>query len=109
MKLAAEERETIINFNEADKEASVFTYNKRWQQHFEKKLGLKPMRTNSFGGREYEIDKKRISMPRAPRKLSADAKKRIGQRLAEARQQKSHLSSRNIVITKKSASKKSGQ
>jgi hypothetical protein len=31
----------------------------------EKKLGLKPVMDNGFGGKEYEIEKKRIRPPRA--------------------------------------------
>ena len=64
------EQETIINFNKGEKTASIFTYEKTWQRHLEKKLGLKPIMVNSFGGKEYEIDKSRIKMPHAKRKLS---------------------------------------
>ena len=32
---------------------------------------------NGFGGKEYEIDKKRILMPRVPRKLSAEVKQKM--------------------------------
>lgn len=74
------EQETIINFNKEEKVAYIFTYEKTWQQHLEKKLGLKPTEVNSFGGREYIIDKKRIKMPRAPKKLSAKQRKAIGDR-----------------------------
>ncbi len=64
------EQETIINFNKGEKTASIFTYEKTWQRHLEKKLGLKPIMVNSFGGKEYEIDKSRIKMPHAKRRLS---------------------------------------
>ena len=69
-KLTKYEQETIINFNKEESVAHIFTYEKTWQKHLEKKLGLKPVMDNGFGGKEYEIDKKRIPMPRAPRKLS---------------------------------------
>lgn len=59
------EKETIIHFNKEDEEASIFTYEKSWQSYLEKKLGLKPISNNSFGGKEYIIDKSRIRMPRA--------------------------------------------
>ena len=100
------ERETIILFNEAEKEASVFTYNKRWQAHFEKKLKIAPSVNNGFGGKEYEIDKKRISMPRAPRKLSPAARAKLVER-GKALSRKSILRSKSTVTTVKSASKKS--
>jgi hypothetical protein len=59
------EKETIIVFNKEEAEASIFTYEKRWQAHLEKNLGLKPIFDNGFGAKEYLIDKKRIKMPRA--------------------------------------------
>jgi len=65
--MARHERETIINFNEQDKQATIFTYNKEWQYHLEKRLGLRPILRNGHGGRAYQIDKKRIPKPRAPR------------------------------------------
>jgi len=87
------EQETIINFNKAEDIAHIFTYEKTWQQHLESKLGLKPLYDNGFGGREYEIDKKRIKPPKAPRKLSASAKKELAERLHRNRV----LSAKNLV------------
>jgi len=86
-RLSLEERETIINFNEKDDDASIFTYNKSWQKHLEKTLGLKPVWGNSSGGKEYLISKKRIRPPRVPRvvKLSAEQRAEIGKRLAKYR------------------------
>jgi len=57
-RLSNYEQETIINFNKDEAIAHIFTYEKTWQQHLEKRLGLKPTMDNGFGGREYEIDKK---------------------------------------------------
>ena len=85
-KLTNFELETIINFNEGEDTAYIFTYNKSWQKHLEKKLGLKPIMDNGAGGREYEISKKRIKPPRAIKKLSIKAKKELVKRLAVARQ-----------------------
>ncbi len=82
------ERETVITFNEAEDTAHVFTYNKTWQRHCEKKLGLKPTMDNGYGGREYELPKKRIRPPRPPRPsrtLSEEAKAKLATRLAKAR------------------------
>ena len=84
--LSAEERETIIRFDETTSPASVFTYNRRWQEHIEKKLGVKPDWSNHHGGKEYSISKSRISVPRAPRKYSAATLARLraqGVRLAK--------------------------
>jgi len=87
------EQETIINFNKAEDIACVFTYEKTWQKHLEGKLNLKPVMDNGFGGRSYEVPKKMIKPPRAPRKLSASAKKKLIERLHRNRV----LSTQNLV------------
>ncbi len=92
-KLTNYEQETIINFNKAEDIAYIFTYEKTWQQHLERKLGLKPTLDNGLGGREYTIDTKRIKPPRAPRKLSVSAKRKLTERLHGNRV----LSAQNLV------------
>ena len=87
-RLTKYERETIIIFNEADKMASILTYNRAWQRQLEKKLGLKPIMVNGCGGKEYEIDKRRIKPPRAPRRLSSEDKTKIAERLIHSRKHK---------------------
>lgn len=87
--LSNDEKETIITFDETPADAVIFTYNKRWQQHLEKRLGLKPTLINSFGGKEYRISKRKIRMPLASRELSADQRKKMGERLQRARLSKS--------------------
>ena len=72
------EQETTINFNKEEKMAHIFTYEKTLQQHLEGKLRLKPTLTNGFGGKGYEIDKKRIPKPRSPRKLSSKTRQALG-------------------------------
>ncbi len=84
-KLTNYEKETIINFNEAEAEAEIFTYNKAWQKHLEGKLGLKPTMDNGYGGKEYELPKKLIKPPRAPIRLSAEAKHKKAEVLARSR------------------------
>lgn len=87
--LSNEEKETIITFDETPNEATIFTYSKRWQTHLEKRLGLKPVSNNGYGGKEYHIAKRRIPMPRVPKRLSAEQRKKMGERLQKARLQKS--------------------
>lgn len=100
-KLSSYEKETIINFNEAEPTAYIFTYNKSWQKHLEGKLGLKPTLDNGFGGKGYEIDKKRIKPPRAKRKLSAETKTKLAEHLHQ-----SHiLSPKNATVLAKSGDK----
>ena len=99
------EQETIINFNKSEDIAHIFTYEKTWQQHLEKRLGLKPTMDNGFGGKEYVIDKRRIRPPRAPVKLSAEARKHLAKRLSNNRRRKSILRSQNNAATVKPATK----
>jgi len=47
----------------------------------EEKLGIEPTLDNGYGGKGYELPKKMIKPPRAPRKLSDSAKKRLVERL----------------------------
>jgi len=96
------EQETIINFNKAEDIAYIFTYEKTWQQHLEKKLGLKPVMDNGFGGKEYELPKSRIKPPRVPRRLSDSAKKELADRLHGNRV----FSAQNLVPVGKSAARK---
>ena len=96
------EQETIINFNKAEDIAHIFTYEKTWQQHLEKRVGLKPTMDNGSGGREYEIDKKRIRPPRAPIKLSAEARAKLTDRLRQSRD----FTSQNTKLQAKSEAKK---
>lgn len=77
MPLTKYEQETIINFNKGDKMATIFTYEESWQRHLEKKLGLKPTLVNGFGGRGYEIDKRRIRPPRPVRTISDRTRKAL--------------------------------
>ncbi|MBU1023788.1 molecular chaperone [bacterium] len=84
-KLTKYEKETIILFNEGEPDAEIFTYNKSWQKHLEKKLGLKPIEENDTGGKTYTIDKKRIRPPRAKKQLSQKQKDALKTALFSAR------------------------
>ena len=84
MNLTNEEKETIILFDETTNPAYVFTYSKSWQKRMES-LGCKPILNNGYRGKEYQIDKKRIPMPRAPRKLTPEQRKKLGERLNKNR------------------------
>jgi hypothetical protein len=103
--LCSYEQETIINFNKDEAVAHIFTYEKAWQQHLEKRLGLKPTMDNGFGGKGYEIDKKRIRPPRAPVKLSAEARAKRAEQLRQSRV----LSARKPYAIAKSEAKKQNE
>jgi hypothetical protein len=79
--------ETVINWNREEKEATLFTYERRVQKHMEQKLGLKPIYTNSSGGKEYSFPKKQVSLPRKPstHKMTEEQKIQTGIRFANAR------------------------
>ena len=103
--LSAYEQETIINFNKAEDTASIFTYEKTWQKHLERKLGLKPVMDNGFGGKEYEIEKKRIRPPRATVRLSAEARAKLIKRMKRM-PQKRVFPSKTTAATAKSDKEK---
>jgi hypothetical protein len=69
IKLTPEEKETIINFNEAEPMVNVFTYNQRWQRRMAQ-IGINPIRTEG-NAREYEFPKKWLRLPIKPRQLTA--------------------------------------
>ena len=78
------ERETIITFSEGSKKAVIFTYNASWIKQLGEVLGLKPIMSNHFGGKEYEIDKSRIKMPTAKKKISAKRRAALTKNLEKA-------------------------
>ena len=96
-RLTSSEQETIINFNKEENIAYIFTYEKTWQKHLEMQLGLKPVMDNRFGGREYELPKKMVRPPRAPRILSDSTKEKLTERLHGNRV----LSAQNLVPVRK--------
>ena len=83
--LSPYEQETIINFNKEESIAYIFTYEKTWQRHLELRLGLKPTMNNGYGGKEYQLPKSLIPMPRAKRRYSEQTKKNMAARLASVR------------------------
>ena len=87
MALTRYELETVINFNEEQKTARIFTYNKGWQNHMEK-LGIKPELVNDFGGKGYTIPKNWIRKPLPKRQLSEETKAMLTARLKEMRKNK---------------------
>jgi hypothetical protein len=107
-RLSLHEQETIINFNKAEDIAYIFTYEKTWIKHLEKNLGLKPVKDNGFGGKEYEIDKRRIKMPRAPRHLSANHKAKLAKNLAAGQARKGPSAVTKPIVQVKSAGQPAG-
>jgi hypothetical protein len=105
--LSGYEKETIINFNEAEATAYVFTYNRSWQRHLEQKLGLKPTMDNGYGGKEYQLDKKMLRPPQPKRRLSEANKQRLADNLAASR--RGNLSAKNRSALAKLKEKNGGE
>lgn len=71
MKLTKVEKETIINFNEGEQEASIYTYNadlKRRLAEFSRRYPLlcRMERSTAEGGVTYVMDKSRLSVRLVP-------------------------------------------
>jgi hypothetical protein len=98
--LSAYEQETIISFNKAEDIAHIFTYEKTWQKHLEKRLGLKPVVDNGFGGKDYEIEKRRIRPPRARVRLSPEARAKLVKRMKDMPEKRVFPSKTTAAATK---------
>ncbi|MFC1872853.1 hypothetical protein ACFLYV_03960 [Chloroflexota bacterium] len=84
MYLTKNEQESVINFNQGDDKASIYTCSKPWINHLENTLGLKPSFPNSKG-REYELPKSWLRLPRKPRVLSEEQRAKTVERLTLGR------------------------
>lgn len=79
------EKETIINFNEDEKTADIFTYNKKMINRLLKlceqfpELFKEKINTNNDGSKTFEIPKKYVSI-RTPRFLTEEQKEVIKDR-----------------------------
>lgn len=85
MSITAYEKETIINYNEADDMADVYTHEKALQRHIEKELGVKPF-FKEGAAREYTIPKKWLRYPLKPRKASPAQREVLAKARLKARQ-----------------------
>ena len=71
MRLTKYEKETIILFNESGDEASIYTYNPGLKTRLKKFSKESPQfcrlkEKNKYGGREYLVDKTRLSIHLQP-------------------------------------------
>ena len=82
--MAAVEQETIIIWNRAEDSAFIFTYEPTWQKHLAT-LGCRLVSDNGCGGKEYEIDKRRIPKPRAKRKMGEEQRAASSERFRKLR------------------------
>ena len=82
MKLTKYEQETIINYNQGEDVAYIYTCSKALMRHLEKVLNLEPTAIYSYG-REYECPKEWIRRPRKTKKLSESHKQKLRQVLSQ--------------------------
>lgn len=88
MKLSNYEKETIINFNEEDKTASVYTHNAALQVRLAALCGSHPALVrqtadNEHGGQTFELPKKWLKIT-PPRQLSP-AQREVLERMNQKR------------------------
>lgn len=90
MTLSPFERETIINYNQGEQEASVYTYDKKLRRKLdewcEKYPDIRRIREGADWS-EYSISKRLINI-RKPTEISASHKAELALRLKEARRTK---------------------
>lgn len=94
MRLSRVEKETIINFNDAEDTACIYTCNRRWMRQLEK-YGFKATREHIDKGRvyakEFEVPKELIRVPRPP------TKKELAQKMAQAERLQKYRFSRKTL------------
>jgi len=83
MRLTRQEQETIINFNQAEDIAYIYTCSKSWMRHMEKVLGLQPTEIYGSYARAYQCPKAWIRKPQKPRQLSEKQKRALRERLSQ--------------------------
>ncbi len=83
------ERETIINFTEAEDMAQIYTCNRKWINRLEK-MGFEATEEDKTGGKTFEIPKTAIALPviRKTRKLTKKQKEEVSERFRLAREAK---------------------
>lgn len=80
MNLSSIEQETIINYNQGEAEATVFTYDKalirKLERLREKNPAVELLREEKTGAKEYRFPKRWLKVV-PPRELSAEEKERL--------------------------------
>jgi len=82
--LPAYERETTVNFNDADDFAIVTTHQRTVITSLRKNTAATELSTDSYGGVSFQIPKKLVTF-RNPRKQSDASKAAVAERMRAAR------------------------
>ena len=93
MRFSKTDTETVINWNMADNVAYIHTRMPNVMRHMEQVLGVKPTTTHRDNndriyGKDYEVPKGFIRLPRRNRQVSAEQREKMAARLAEVRARK---------------------
>jgi len=83
--LTAYELETVVNFNKSKDDAVIFTYDKSWIRHIEKRMGIKAFLDNGFGGKSFNVPKKLIRKPSVKRVFTDEQRNAARERFAKTR------------------------
>lgn len=91
MKLTNIEKETIINFNEAERTASVFTYNpalktRLWSLCRDYPAQVRETADNGRGGLTFELPKKWVKL--SPPRVLSPAQRAVLERMNQSKQNK---------------------
>lgn len=82
---ANEDRETIVNFLEAEDTMSIYTCNRKWKNKLHL-MGFEPDELDKIGGELYEDLPRNLLQLRKPREMSDEQKEEARERLAAARE-----------------------
>ena len=84
--MAKEERETIINFTEADDEAQIYTCNRKFKNKL-RRMGYEPTEADAVGGELFVVPRNILQI-RKPRELSDEDREEAKKRLKQVRKEK---------------------
>ena len=93
MRFSKADMETVITWNMADDKAYIHTRMPAVMRHMEQVVGLKPTTTHRDNndriyGKDYEVPKSFIRLPRRNRQVSEEQRQKMADRLAKVRERK---------------------
>jgi len=95
-RLTKYQQETFYHYNQEESIVYIEAMDPALIRHMEKKLGLKPITIDGWGGKTYEIPKKWLPYPRKPRKLSPETRAKLAKRMRKlAKERKNKKKGKN--------------